>query len=301
MPASDKTRRKATARKPSPRRTRAEVPDRAQMEAFLATGRDNVEAANDRAQELIYEAWEMARRSARMERAYRALGISPLCADAYNLLAEDTAQSLAEKRAYYELALHAAALSLGPEGFKEYAGHFWGFLETRPYMRARAGVALALRKSGDLGGAIAHYRAMLDLNPNDNQGIRYELMSCLLQGQNDAGLKALIADYADEWGAFWLYTRTLIAFRDSGPDSPEAIALVAEARSTNHHVPAILAGKEPPVVRDDGYYAVGGPDEATYYVMECGEAWRKTPGAVAWLERTAAALPQQSESPGTLH
>ena len=32
-------------------------------------------------------------------------------------------------------------MALGPRGFKQYAGHFWGFLETRPYMRARAGLA----------------------------------------------------------------------------------------------------------------------------------------------------------------
>ena len=42
--------------------------------------------------------------------------------------------------------LDAGELALGPEGFEEYDGHFWGFLETRPYMRARHGLALALLK-----------------------------------------------------------------------------------------------------------------------------------------------------------
>ena len=61
------------------------------------------------------------------------------------------------------------------QGFKQYAGHFWGFLETRPYMRARAGLAGTLLKLGDIDGAVGHYRDMLKLNPNDNQGIRYVL------------------------------------------------------------------------------------------------------------------------------
>ena len=61
-------------------------------------------------------------------------------------------------------------MALGAEGFEEYAGHFWGFLETRPYMRARAGLAIALIKLGDESAAIEHFRAMLKLNPNDNQG-----------------------------------------------------------------------------------------------------------------------------------
>jgi hypothetical protein len=34
----------------------------------------------------------------------------------------------------------------------------------------------------------------------------------------------------------------------------------------------------------------GGPDEATYYVMECGAAWHRTPSAVTWLTKFAATL-----------
>jgi len=35
---------------------------------------------------------------------------------------------------------------------------------------------------------------------------------------------------------------------------------------------------------------MGGPDEATYYVTECGAAWHRTPGAVAWLTKLTATL-----------
>ena len=110
-------------------------------------------------------------------------------------------------------------MALGPRGFEQYAGHFWGFLETRPYMRARAGLAGALLQLGDVDGALAHYRDMLKLNPNDNQGIRYVLAGCLLRQGNDGALKELLADYEDE-RAFWLYTRALAAFREGG-DSDE--------------------------------------------------------------------------------
>jgi tetratricopeptide (TPR) repeat protein len=70
---------------------------------------------------------------------------------------------------------------LGPQGFKEYRGHFWGFHETRPYMRARAGLAATLAQLGDADGAIGHYREMLKLNRNDNQGIRYLLAAALMK------------------------------------------------------------------------------------------------------------------------
>jgi hypothetical protein len=44
--------------------------------------------------------------------------------------------------------------------------------------------------------------------------------------------------------------------------------------------PAILTGTQPPVISDDGYVTMGGPDEATDYVTECGPAWHRTPGDV---------------------
>lgn len=45
----------------------------------------------DQAQQLIYKAWETADRERRVALAQKAIGISPDCADAYVLLAEETA------------------------------------------------------------------------------------------------------------------------------------------------------------------------------------------------------------------
>jgi hypothetical protein len=79
-----------------------------------------------------------------------ALGISPLCADAYVLLAEE-AQSIEEARDLYAKGVEAGELALGPQGFEEYAGHFWDFLETRPYMRARG---LSGERRGGVGACV---------------------------------------------------------------------------------------------------------------------------------------------------
>jgi hypothetical protein len=65
--------------------------------------------------------------------------------------------------------------------------------------------------------------------------------------------------------------------------------------------PAILAGTKPPVVSDDGYVTMGGPDEATHYVAECGPAWRRTPGAVTWLTKLAATLTPKRRTRATMH
>jgi len=261
------------------------------MESFLATitGRSRRDAI-EKAQDVIYDAWERATARSRIALARKALAISPLCADAYSILAEE-ARSVEEARELYARGVEAGELALGCKGFKEYAGHFWGFLETRPYMRARAGLAGALLKLGDDEGAISHYRDMLELNPGDNQGIRYILLGWLLRRGDEAGLKDLLAAYEDEGSAHWLYTRALLAFREGGVSKNKVVTLLKNALLANKHVPGILAGTASPVVSDNDYITVGGPDEATYYVAECGLAWRGTPGAVEWLTKTVAALP----------
>jgi len=70
-----------------------------------------------------------------------------------------------------------AEKNLGAD-FKEFKGHFWGFHETRPYMRARGNLAQLLVSEGRFDEAITEHEAMLELNLGNNQGVRYEWMSC---------------------------------------------------------------------------------------------------------------------------
>jgi tetratricopeptide (TPR) repeat protein len=96
---------------------------------------------------------------------------------------------------------------LGRETFEEEAGHFWGILETRPYMRARQGLAVCLWELGEREEAIEHYREILDLNPGDNQGIRHELAGRLLDEEMDEEmdeeLGELLERYEEDAPAFW--------------------------------------------------------------------------------------------------
>jgi tetratricopeptide (TPR) repeat protein len=299
MPVSKKPRRKATPRPPRPKTaaTGGGLPDRRAMESHLAAMADRSrDDAIARAQAVIYEAWERTTSRSRIALAHKALAISPLCADAYNLLAEE-AGSVQQARDFYRKGIEAGELALGAEGFEAYAGQFWSFLETRPYMRARAGFAITLLKLGEEDAAIGHFRAMLELNPNDNQGIRYLLLGCLLRRDDGAAVKSLLTAYEDEGSAYWLYTRALLAFREGRAAEPQATRLVQDAWSANQHVPAILAGTRSPVAPDSGYITMGGADEATDYVRECGPAWHQTPGAVAWLNTLVAALPKSPNRP----
>lgn len=241
--------------------------------------------ALDRAQDLIYDTWDSDGRDDHVM-AHRALAISPLCADAYTLLAEQPSTSDADAITLCRLGMKAGELTLGAE-FEALRGEFWGWLQTRPYMRARAGLADALYRTGACEEALDHWRAMLDLNPDDNQGVRYPLVLALLERGDDAELRDLLDRYADDAGIAMTYTRALVAFRDRDPQAPD---LVADAMRSNHHVPAILSGAKRGKPSTNELLMMGGADEATWYVSEAGNAWRATDGAVAWLVELAASV-----------
>jgi tetratricopeptide (TPR) repeat protein len=283
MPVSKKPRRKPPAATQAEAPADQALPDRRALESYLTTvAGSRRDDAISRAQNVIYDAWERTTSRSRVALARKALRISPLCADAYNLLAAEAATT-AEARDLYARGLEAGELALGPEGFEEYDGRFWGHLETRPYMRARHGLALALLELGEEEAAIEHFGAMLKLNPGDNQGIRYLLLGALLRRDDFLSLGVLLAQYADEWSAYSLYTRALVAYRYGQGSTPATVKLLKDARSANEHVAAILARPKPPTLSRSDYVTVGGADEAAEYVRECGAAWRNTPGAVEWL------------------
>ena len=66
----------------------------------------------EEAQDVMYEAWD-ARGLQRVKLARKALEISPDCADAYVLLAKETARSLEQARDLYARAVAARERALG--------------------------------------------------------------------------------------------------------------------------------------------------------------------------------------------
>ncbi len=183
---------------------------------------------------------------------------------------------------YYEKGVQAGERALGPQAFADNVGHFWAILETRPYMRARAGLAEVLWHLGKRQEAMAHYREMLRLNPNDNQGMRDLLIRCLLKVGDDQGVGELLDQYKDSGMAEWLYTRALHTFRVQG-DSPPARAALQEALKQNRHVPPYLTGKKKQPPQLPPYMGFGDDHEAVHYVAHHFEFWLKTPGAQQWL------------------
>ena len=193
------------------------------------------------AQELAYQAWEAPTAAGAAALARQALAISPDCVDAYSILAETDAKSAEEACDYYRQGVDVGRHSLGEAFFAENAGHFWGIIDTRPYMRARQGLADCLWTMGQKQDSIAHSEALLDLNPSDNQGIRDVLLARYLALGNDARAERLFRQYQDEWSAAFLWSRVLFDLRQG--DQVAAKADLKTAIKCNRHVANFFTGK----------------------------------------------------------
>jgi tetratricopeptide (TPR) repeat protein len=244
------------------------------------------ETPEERAEALLDRAYRARGRRAVLL-ARQALEIWPDCVDAYNLLAGRMPDPDAAGR-LYELGMAAGVRAMEPSMFDE-AGHFWGLLETRPYMRAREGLAETLVQRERLPEAIEHFQEMLRLNPNDNQGVRYTLVNLLIRLDRDDEAMDLLGRYEED-STLMEFPRVLLWFRREG-DSPVARRVLKQALQANRFVPGMLLRTRllPPPT---GGYSPGREDEAALYFNLSYEAWVQTPGALDWLRKRTAPPPR---------
>lgn len=125
-------------------------------------------------------------------------------------------------------------------------GRFMRTVETRPYMRARFGLAQVLEKLG----------------------------------RPDEAMEAatLLDRYAEDPMAVWRYGHALVTFRREG-DS----AAARDRLRANRRVAKYLDGAAALPDHDPETYAFGSEEEAVIAARTLAEAWVETPGAPVWL------------------
>jgi tetratricopeptide (TPR) repeat protein len=149
-------------------------------------------------------------------------------------------------------------------------------------MRARLGLAQALEELGRRDDATDHYRELLRLNSNDNQGVRDLLLPVLLISGRDDEAAALLDRYAEDAGAVSRYGHALVTFRREG-ESAAARDRLREALRANRRVAKYLDGTAALPDYDPETYAFGSDEEAVIAARTLAEAWSATPGVAAWL------------------
>lgn len=192
------------------------------------------------------------------------------------------------------------AVELGKEllgkDFEQNVGEFWLALETRPFMHAKAALAHALSENNELAEAAVHLSEMLQLNPNDNQGARWDLVPLLLRLELNNNVASLLDSYPDEAFALWPWARLLLAIRRQAPEAERAELLVAACR-VNRAVVPFLTGERPLPNSFPDFFGFGDEHEAAIVALGLLAPWRETEGATNWLRKALAGGTSASASP----
>lgn len=146
--------------------------------------------------------------------AKKALELEPDNIDAQIAVAElssNTPEALLKK---YKALIEKAEIEMKADGWfsEEYIGEFWGFYETRPYMRLRAGYLDSLIHCSMFGLAVKECNDLLRLCKNDNLGIRYKLMHLLAFFEDEKSALELLDKY-DEKSTMFLLPMSVLYYK----------------------------------------------------------------------------------------
>jgi tetratricopeptide (TPR) repeat protein len=150
-------------------------------------------------------------------------------------------------------------------------------------MRARAALADALHRAGRVESASAEVDAMLELNPGDNQGLRYRQIAChLALGKLDEA-RVLFTRYSDEFDFNTVFAWAKVLERFLSGELAMAAKAVAAAQKQNPASQAYVLGHRKAPKNTPGHYSPGSKEEAMCFAADLQFAWNAHPAAKKWL------------------
>lgn len=224
----------------------------------------------------------------------RALKRNPSDIDALHHLAVvlDRAGKAEEARRLWTDAVRLGREAI-PAGFHKGRDRLsWGWLENRPYLRALQGLGCSHLELGKKDEALAIFEELLDLNPDDNQGVRELALELYLEaGRMDKARELVNVKYKDDAMAGLLYGRSLVLFKTGDRKRAEQELKAALSLSPKIAAELLKASHRRPEAEMPGYITMGGWDEAFEYWEAFGRFWDKD--ALEWLRDIAAGMQVQ--------
>lgn len=210
--------------------------------------------------------------------AGESLATSPLCADAYTILAKlEKDPERAEE--LYRRGVESARTVIGEKGAANEAGSFGETESTRPYLRTLLDFIGDLVRRGKTGEALLLGRDTLRLNPADPGRLRSVLVGPMIAADLDEEAGELARDFWEDDRDTMAFARALLAFRRSG-NSPDARRRLALALSSRPDAVAYVPGELPLPAPDEEY---GLREDAAIVASGVKGAFETTPGALGWL------------------
>lgn len=236
----------------------------------------------EEAQELAFKAMEAENPGEMIIFTLEALVLDPNCIDALMQAAQISSTTDEDLINRIKLIISRAEKNMGEEFINENKGHFWGVIETRPYMRALGFLAEMQLELDQTEEAIQVYEKMLDFNPHDNQGIRYILIGLYLEEKNLPKVRKLLKEYDNEPSAVFQWGHVLERFLSG--DLIAAKKAFKKAEKRNPLVLDYLTAKKRVPDESPALYTPGEESEAIVCFEEIGQAWLKYPEAIVWLQ-----------------
>lgn len=240
------------------------------------------------AQEFAFDAMEASSKAAALKLVKKALKLDPDCVDALVLLNDLSARTDGDLLDGLEKAVAAGERWLSPKFIEKNKGDFWGLIETRPYMRALNRWAEELSAAQMRPKAIEVYERILELNPEDNQGVRYPLLGLYLTEANLAAAEKLLKQYEVDESAVFLWGRVIE--RLLARDLEGAGAALPGAFEANQYVALFLSGRRKPPAALPEMYEMGSEEEAVLCLFYLGVSVVKDHEAHLWLYEQCSAL-----------
>jgi tetratricopeptide (TPR) repeat protein len=150
-------------------------------------------------------------------------------------------------------------------------------------MRAKLHYAETLRYLGKIKEATKHFEELLELNPNDNQGVRFFLFTAFVEQDDLKAAHGLLQQY-EEGTAQNAYNMLLLELLENG-FTAKAGKLLKAAKTLNKHVIPYLIGKKRLPDQQPEYYSWGDENEAIIYASEHLHLWKEIAGFQDWIKK----------------
>ena len=232
-----------------------------------------------RSDDILEQAYNADTKMKAKELAKKALIIYPDNIDAMCFLAE------LENKDSRKLMAYNKVIEKGEELLKEYfddsVGYFWGIIETRPYLRAKAGrvrVFIYMKKYKE---ALTECEDILRLNKDDNMGIRYCLVNLYCYLKEYDKLEKIIKDYEEDT-AYVLFPQTIMYFKQGNMEKvKEYLKLLNES---NKYIINMLIGREKMLNEIPQYYSLNSKEEAFFIIGDAEYLLEQNPDFIKYLK-----------------
>ncbi len=156
----------------------------------------------------------------------------------------------------------------------------WNTIENRPFLRAYHYFGLKLFGIGEIEKAICVFNNILDINPDDNQGVRALAIGCYLSLKRPLDVLQVVKKYPGDILADTLYGKTLALYqlerikeaKRALKDAVKILPLVAAEIPKKQHRKSKGVNFR--------FITLGGEDEAYYFWQRHAHYWKETPGAI---------------------